>query len=222
MKLDATLARLNADIGYGRPARAGRSGIHSRPSTAATRGWPAPRRGTSSGRPAPSLPGAHPAMTHDPCRHSCCIPPTAREAVERQRESMARRKRDLLEQIKEAQAWAACSSCPTPPGRRRGADQRRAGDPDPGRPAASPVGSGCGFQHDTVLQRQVLGAAAFRASNRSSIASCVIGRRRRLSDATWNAGTTISAGTSNQLPRIRRASSSRLISSSRRRASQHR
>ncbi|TXM69658.1 hypothetical protein [Methylobacterium sp. WL120] len=45
-------------------------------------------------------------MTHDPCRHSCCIPPTAREAVERQRVNMERRKRDLLQDIKEAAAWS--------------------------------------------------------------------------------------------------------------------
>lgn len=45
-------------------------------------------------------------MTHDPCRHSCCIPPSSEEAVRRMRVGLDRRKRDLLDDIKEAAAWS--------------------------------------------------------------------------------------------------------------------
>jgi hypothetical protein len=44
-------------------------------------------------------------MTHDPCRYNCCVPPTARDAVERQQENMRRRKRDMLQDVQEAARW---------------------------------------------------------------------------------------------------------------------
>jgi hypothetical protein len=44
-------------------------------------------------------------MTHDPCRYSCCVPPSSKEAVERYERGLKDRKRRLLQGITEAATW---------------------------------------------------------------------------------------------------------------------
>jgi hypothetical protein len=44
-------------------------------------------------------------VTHDPCRYSCCVPPSSKEAVERYERGLKERKRRLLQAITEAAAW---------------------------------------------------------------------------------------------------------------------
>lgn len=44
-------------------------------------------------------------MTHDPCRHSCCVPPSSKEAVARYEQGLKDRKRRLLQAITEAAQW---------------------------------------------------------------------------------------------------------------------
>jgi hypothetical protein len=44
-------------------------------------------------------------VTHDPCRHSCCVPPSSKEAVERYERGLKDRKRRLLQAITEAAQW---------------------------------------------------------------------------------------------------------------------